>query len=284
MAERRMFSKTVVDADRFLQLPVKAQLLYFHLGMRADDDGFVGNCRGLMRMLGFRKPELTVLLEAGYLLEFSDGTAVITHWKVHNQLRKDRYKPTVYQQWLAQLKVDAGGVYHLAKNWQPDDNQMVDTLATQDRIGKDRLGKGRIDEDREAAAPEAAAALSSSSSSIDILELYQNCCPGLLPCIHMDTDTKKRLEQLPNKGWNRDQLEQAFRKAQQLPYLRGENDTGWRAGLSWLSREENLRKVLEGQYAPWEKKKPAATQYGSGKLGAAEMEAIQRLLAEADAG
>ena len=280
MAERRMFSKVVVDSDWFLQLPARAQLLYFHLGMRADDDGFVGNCKGLMRMLGFRKPELAALLEAGYLLEFPDHTVVITNWKVHNLIKKDRYKKTLYQDLFACLQVDENGVYRMVPKPGQNGSKTGPVLEPQDRIGKDRIGNDRIDEDRAAPPPEEAAALSSSSSSIDFLELYHHCCPGLQPCSYLDKDTKKRLEQLRHKGWGRDSLEQVFRKAQQLPYLRGENDTGWRADLSWLSREENLRKVLGGKYAPWEKKKPAAATYGSGKLGAAEIEAIQRLLAE----
>lgn len=98
MARRRMFSLDVVDTDKFLDLPATTQLLYFHLGMRCDDDGFVGNPKRIAKMLGLSDVDLNLLSEAGYLIPFENGVVVITHFKVQNTLQNDRYKPTKYRQ------------------------------------------------------------------------------------------------------------------------------------------------------------------------------------------
>ena len=98
MARRRMFSLDVVDEDKFLDLPATTQLLYFHLGMRADDDGFIGNPRRITKMLGMSDVELNLLCSAGYLIPFETGVVVITHWKMQNTLQNDRYKPTKYRE------------------------------------------------------------------------------------------------------------------------------------------------------------------------------------------
>lgn len=90
-----MFSPDIVDSDAFLDMPTSSQLLYFHLGMRADDDGFV-NPKKIMRMVGANGDDLKVLLTKRFLLPFESGVVVIKHWLIHNLIRKDRYKETMY--------------------------------------------------------------------------------------------------------------------------------------------------------------------------------------------
>ncbi len=114
MAERRMFAKSMLDADRFLELPLAAQALYFHMGLNADDEGFLGNARRIMRGIGASRKELAALMEAGYLMAFPSGVIVICHWLQHNSIRADRRQPTVYAQERAQLTVNAQGIYELA--------------------------------------------------------------------------------------------------------------------------------------------------------------------------
>lgn len=141
MAERRMFTQKIVDSDAFLDMPLSTQCLYFHLNMRADDDGFVNNPKKIQRMIGASEDDLKILLAKRFLLGFESGVVVIKHWRMHNLLRKDRYNPTQYQEEYEQLMLKDNGSYTendvLATNWQPDGNQ----LATQDSIGKDSIGK-----------------------------------------------------------------------------------------------------------------------------------------------
>lgn len=97
MAERRMFSKVVIDSDTFLDMPLSAQALYFHLSMRADDDGFVSSPKRIQTYIGASTDDLKILLAKYFLIPFESGVVVIKHWKVHNYIQKDRYKETYYQ-------------------------------------------------------------------------------------------------------------------------------------------------------------------------------------------
>ena len=153
MAERRMFTLKIVDSDAFLDMPASTQALYFHLAMRADDDGFVNNPKKVQRIVGASEDDLKLLIVKRFIIGFETGVIVIKHWRMHNTLRKDRYNPTQYQEELAMLSIKENGAYtdrgnQLETNWQPDGNQ----LATQDRLGKDRLGKDRLDKGEKADA------------------------------------------------------------------------------------------------------------------------------------
>ena len=98
MAERRMFAKTVIDSDAFLDMPLSAQALYFHLSMRADDDGFINNPKKIQRMVGASDDDCKLLIMKRFIITFESGVIVIKHWKIHNYIQKDRYKPTIYQE------------------------------------------------------------------------------------------------------------------------------------------------------------------------------------------
>lgn len=94
MRNKRMFSLDVVDTDKFLEMPSSCQSLYFHLGMRADDDGFVSSPRKIASMVNCGGDDIRILTSKGYLIPFESGVVVITHWKQNNYLRADRYAPT----------------------------------------------------------------------------------------------------------------------------------------------------------------------------------------------
>ena len=137
-----MFAKTIIDSDAFLDMPLSTQSLYFHLSMRADDDGFVNNPKKIQRMIGASDDDLKVLFAKRFLIPFESGIVVIKHWRIHNYIRNDRYKETAYQEEKAQLEVKENGAYTLPAAVGipvgiPDGYQMD----TQDRLGKDRLGK-----------------------------------------------------------------------------------------------------------------------------------------------
>ena len=138
-----MFAKTIIDSDAFLDMPLSTQALYFHLNMRADDDGFINNAKKIQRMIGASEDDLRVLMGKNFIIPFETGIVVIKHWKIHNYIRNDRYKPTVYQEEKELLREKQNKAYTLGI---PDDNQVVYQTETQVRLGKDRLGKDNIEE------------------------------------------------------------------------------------------------------------------------------------------
>ena len=111
MAHRRMFSKNITTTDAFLDMPQTSQLLYFHLNMEADDDGFVGNVKSVCRIVGTNDDYLKILIAKRFLLTFETGVIVIKHWKIHNYIQKDRYKETKYLEEKNQLLVKENGGY-----------------------------------------------------------------------------------------------------------------------------------------------------------------------------
>jgi hypothetical protein len=130
MAERRMFAKTIIDSDAFLDMPLSAQALYFHLSMRADDDGFINNPKKIQRMVGASDDDCKLLLMKRFIIAFESGVVVIKHWKIHNYIQKDRYKPTVYQEEKSLLIEKDNKVY-------TDCIQDVSALPTQYRDSKE---------------------------------------------------------------------------------------------------------------------------------------------------
>lgn len=143
MAERRMFTKKITESDAFLDMPMTTQCLYFHLNMSADDDGFINNPKRIVRLIGASDDDLKLLIAKGFVIVFESGVIVIKHWKMHNYLRCDRYKPTDYTEERAMLGLKQNKAYTL------DKSKMVYQMDTKCipvvDVGKDRLGKDRID-------------------------------------------------------------------------------------------------------------------------------------------
>ena len=135
MAERRMFAKTIVDSDQFLDMPLSTQALYFHLSMRADDEGFINNPKKVLRMTGASGDDFKLLIAKRFIIEFESGVVVIKHWRIHNYIQKDRFKRTMYQEEKSLLKVKDNKSYTLDTTCI----QNVSSLETQVRLGKDRL-------------------------------------------------------------------------------------------------------------------------------------------------
>ena len=142
MAERRMFAKTIIDSDAFLDMSLSTQALYFHLSMRADDDGFVNNPKKIQRMIGSGDDEMKMLIAKKFIIPFDSGVCVIKHWRIHNYIQKDRYKETVYKEEKSHLLLKDNKSY---KYMDTPCIQDVSIPETQVRIGKDRIGKDRID-------------------------------------------------------------------------------------------------------------------------------------------
>jgi len=111
MAQRRMFSMHIIDSDAFLDMPQSTQNLYFHMSMRADDDGFVSNPKKIMKILGSSDDDLKLLIGKRFIIGFESGIVVIKHWKIHNYIAKDRYNKTRYEEELNQLQIKDNGSY-----------------------------------------------------------------------------------------------------------------------------------------------------------------------------
>lgn len=155
MAEKRMFTQKIIDSDAFLEMPLSAQALYFHLNMRADDDGFVNNPKKVARMINASEDDLKILIVKRFLIAFESGVIVIKHWRMHNSLRMDRYHPTDYTDEFSQLGIKENNAYtdnpahafipalssgnQLATSWQPNGNQME----PENRLDKIREDKNR---------------------------------------------------------------------------------------------------------------------------------------------
>jgi hypothetical protein len=150
MANRRMFAKTIIDSDAFLDMPPSTQVLYFHLAMRADDDGFINNPKTIMRIVGAKDDDIKLLVAKRFIIPFDSGVVVIKHWRIHNYIQKDRYTETKYIEEKNQLIINKKNGYSLKQiGLLDDENDNVYILDTQDRLGKDRLGKDRLELERD---------------------------------------------------------------------------------------------------------------------------------------
>ena len=141
-----MFSRKITESDQFLDMPMSAQSLYFHINMQADDDGFVGNVKTIKRMIGASDDDLKLLIAKQFLIPFETGIVVIRDWKIHNYIQKDRYTETFYQQEKAQLETVEN------KQYQKMDTECIQNVSSSDtqvRLGKDRLGKDSQDNTNE---------------------------------------------------------------------------------------------------------------------------------------
>lgn len=180
MAERRMFNQRIVGSDAFTEMPASAQVLYFHLNMNADDDGFVNSPKKIARSIGSTEKDLNLLVEKRFIIRFPSGVIVIKHWLMNNSLKKDRYKPTEYQDEYSKLYIKPNKAYTenpdhaqilepetpvsgstLEPEWNQSgtnlepENPMSEqktpvsgsTSEPQDRIGKEREGKDSIGKD-----------------------------------------------------------------------------------------------------------------------------------------
>ena len=145
MAEKRMFAKSIVLSDAFLDMPLSARCLYFTLGMLADDDGFVGSPKSIMRQCGASQDDMAVLLQKRFILAFESGVIVIKHWRINNYLQKDRKKDTTYVEELATLELDSKGAYTEKKEMYTECIQPVYKLDTQNSIDKNSIDEISLD-------------------------------------------------------------------------------------------------------------------------------------------
>lgn len=147
MAERRMFAKSILNSDAFLELPFSAQALYIQLCMNADDDGFINSPKSIQRAIGAKPKDLDILISKRFLLDFESGVVVIKHWKINNYIQADRYKPTVYSEEKAQLNVKSNRAYtKCIQNVSKMDTKCIQFGYTdKNRLDKNSIGEDSID-------------------------------------------------------------------------------------------------------------------------------------------
>lgn len=147
MANKRMFCLDIVNSDAFLDMPLSAQALYFHLGMRADDDGFIGNPKSIQRLAGASQDDLMLLITKRFLIAFDNGVVVIKHWRMNNYIQKDRKKDTTYTELLNSLEVKENGSYTEKKKMDTFCIQAVSEMDSQNSIDKISIDKDSIEID-----------------------------------------------------------------------------------------------------------------------------------------
>lgn len=246
MAEKRMFTQKIIDSDAFLDMPLSTQALYFHLNMRADDDGFINNPKRIQRTIGASEDDLKLLVAKRFVIYFDTGVIVIKHWRMHNTLRKDRYNPTHYQDERAQLDIKDNGSYTErlsipAPAWQPDGNQPE----PQYREVESREVESREEEERE---PDVHPGAASPVPYESIKTMYNEICKSFPRCVSMSEARKKSIRARFKSGYKLDDFKALFTKAESSSFLKGKNGRNWSATFDWLISDSNMAKVLDGNY------------------------------------
>lgn len=225
MANRRMFSLDVVDTDLFLDLPISSQALYFHLGMRADDDGFISSPKRITSMIGAGPDDLKLLIAKGFVIALDGGIIVIRHWKQNNYIQTDRYKKTIYQEQIALLEL-SNGIYNISDTTRI---QSVSEMETQDRIGKDSIDKVN------------------TINYQEIINMYNDTCVSFQKVNKLSEKRKKAIK-ARLKIYTLEDFKKLFEMAEGSSFLKGQNNRNWSATFDWLIQDSNMAKVLDGNY------------------------------------
>lgn len=245
MANKRMFSLDVIDTDKFMDMPLSAQALYFHLGLRADDDGFVASPRKIMKIVDCKQDDLKVLIAKGFVIPFETGIIVIRHWKVHNRIQSDRYKPTKYVSERSRLEV-VNNVYKL------DTESVQDVLGmeTQVRLGKDSIDKISINtissEPEAAPSPQSGICIPLNDNSVydvplDKIDIWKTTYPAV--------DVEQELRKMVAWSHSNPARRKTRRGVDRFinSWLAREQDRGG----SRTTREKELAQTDEEYYAPY---------------------------------
>ena len=248
MAERRMFAKTIVLSDAFLDMPLGARCLYMTMGMLADDDGFVNAPRSIMRQCGASDDDMKVLISKKFVIPFKSGVIVIKHWRINNYLQKDRLTPTKYQEELATLSLDDNGAYTKPCIHEEALPCIQDSVYTgkysidKDSIDKDSIGKDSIGKD-----------LTVSNETVCCTEVQQviDAWNSLgLQRITKIVDGTNRGQWLRKRlhDYGLDEVLRAIEKVRNSKFLMGDNKKGWQITFDWFIKPNNFPKVLDGNY------------------------------------
>lgn len=276
MAKKRMFSMNICDSDAFLDMPLSTQCLYFHLNMRADDDGFVDNPKKIMRMLGAAEDDLNVLISRHFILPFeSSGVIVIKHWRMHNSLSRNSYTETQYIEEKSMLLLKSNDSYSFTEGEPINDSkiklleerrrenrekqrrnnalitqeQRVDnakvTHADKKREEEKREEKISLDKKREEEQPEAV-----HVNYQAIVDAFNQTCPSF-PRVKNLSDNRRKAIKARLNTYSEADFQVLFEKAEASEFLKGKNSRNWMATFDWLITDSHMAKVLDGNYDAW---------------------------------
>lgn len=208
MASKRMIAKSIVDSDNFLEMPTTAQLLYFHLLVRGDDEGFIDNPRSIMRNVRCTEDDMRILIAKQYIIPFESGIVVIKHWKIHNYIRKDRLKATEYVDEKAMLSIGSNDVYEVTDTCQSNVSQLTDKC--QHRLVENRLDKSSSREEEKT---------TTTAINQEVLSLYQDNIHPITPI-----EVEKLADDIEQYGvkWCLEAIKRAvMRNKRTLGYIEG---------------------------------------------------------------
>ena len=278
MAEKRMFAKTIVLSDAFLDMPLTARCLYFTLGMLADDDGFVNNPKGVMRQCGASEDDLRVLLSKKFLLAFESGVIVIKHWRINNYLRNDRYHETTYISEKNELLIDEQGIYHKSDDYEggiPSSG-----IPREDKIRLDKNSIKVLDKSNTMSDFSSPTEKTTSKKPSDIDKVVESwnelSAKGLNKVTKINPTTNRgKMLKARLKEYSLDDVLKAIDNVKQSDFLLGNNNRGWMITFDWFVKPNNFVKVLEGNYnntkPSVEVNKPTVTDHKDTKSAAMEI-------------
>lgn len=292
MANKRMFTMKIVDTDAFLDMPLSTQCLYFHLNMRADDDGFIGNPKRIEKIIGANDDDLKLLIAKRFVILFDDGVIVIKHWRMHNTLSRDRYIETSYTDEKKKLLLKDNGSYSLTNGNSIDDTKLIERSNRQTHkrrkiderkthsdkdIGLDKDLELDLDTELDKDKEKDINDLIVSKDTIRQTEVQRiinewNTLEefGITPVKRMTPKREQAVKARIRQNCVEDIME-AIENIRHSSFLQGQNKNGWMVTFDWFLKPGNFAKVFEGQYADKSTNRPCSY-----------MEKIQNRVSEVD--
>lgn len=292
MANKRMFTMKIIDTDAFLDMPLSTQCLYFHLNMRADDDGFIGNPKRIEKIIGANDDDLKLLIAKRFVILFDDGVIVIKHWRMHNTLSRDRYIETSYTDEKKKLLLKDNGSYSLTNGNSIDDTKLIErsNRQTQKRrkiderkthsdkdIGLDKDLELDLDTELDKDKEKDINDLIVSKDTIrqtDVQRIIDEWNTleefGINPVKRMTSKREQAMKARIRQNHMDDILE-AIENIRHSSFLQGQNKEGWMITFDWFLKPGNFAKVFEGNYLDKSGNKPQSY-----------MEKIQNRVSEVD--
>jgi hypothetical protein len=292
LANKRMFTMKIVDTDAFLDMPLSTQCLYFHLNMRADDDGFIGNPKRIEKIIGANDDDLKLLIAKRFVILFDDGVIVIKHWRMHNTLSRDRYIETSYTDEKKKLLLKDNGSYSLTNGNSIDDTKLIErsNRQTQKRrkideqkthsdkdIGLDKDLELDLDTELDKDKEKDINDLIVSKDTIrqtDVQRIIDEWNTleefGITPVKRM-TPKREQAVKARIRQNHMDDILEAIENIRHSSFLQGQNKEGWMITFDWFLKPGNFAKVFEGNYLDKAGSKPQSY-----------MEKIQNRVSEVD--
>lgn len=292
MANKRMFTMKIVDTDAFLDMPLSTQCLYFHLNMRADDDGFIGNPKRIEKIIGANDDDLKLLIAKRFVILFDDGVIVIKHWRMHNTLSRDRYIETSYTDEKKKLLLKDNGSYSLTNGNSIDDTKLIERSNRQTHkrrkiderkthsdkdIGLDKDLELDLDTELDKDKEKDINDLIVSKDTIrqtDVQRIIDEWNTleefGINPVKRMTPKREQAIKARIRQNHMDDILE-AIENIRHSSFLQGQNKEGWMITFDWFLKPGNFAKVFEGNYLDKSGNKPQSY-----------MEKIQNRVSEVD--